>query len=192
MLRVLTVLAVIGTVFLLLLSFHARPSLNLSHKVVNKEILNFTGQQAYQLVLVDDSPNDRAKYCSIVVNDQTKGYAYLGRVNSCRAGGCQVEGSTDDQTSEYFDYLVLCDSSLTVKQVKVISYMATHGQEISNRGWLGQFLGFDGTYDLEVGNQIDAISGATISVYAITHNMNQAMEQLRSLVLGGQCAKLRQ
>ncbi len=36
------------------------------------------------------------------------------------------------------------------------------------KGWLKQFTGYDGSDTLEVGKNVDAISGATISVYGIT------------------------
>lgn len=96
-------------------------------------------------------------------------YIYVGRVNSCRAGGCSIGNETpEDVTSEYFDYFILFDKNKTVKMVKVYNYQATHGQEITAKGWLKQFIGYDGTESLEVNKNVDGISGATISVYAIT------------------------
>lgn len=104
------------------------------------------------------------------VNQQQ--YLYIGRVNSCRAGGCSV--SLDEEVygdSEYFDYFILFDGKPAVKEVIVYNYQATHGQEVSARGWLKQFEGYDGTGYLKVGKEIDAISGATISVYGITQDV---------------------
>ena len=99
-------------------------------------------------------------------------YIYTGRVNSCRAGGCSVSGNTpEDGQSEYFDYFILFDIEKTVQLVKVYNYQASHGQEITAKGWLKQFQGHDGSKSLQVDKNIDAISGATISVYAITHDV---------------------
>ena len=42
--------------------------------------------------------------------------------------------------------------------------------------------GYDGSTELPVDRDIDAISGATISVYAITHDVQQKTEILAKLV----------
>jgi hypothetical protein len=100
--------------------------------------------------------------------NQTR-YIYVGRVNSCRAGGCSISFDTESfGDSEYFDYFILFGPDLSVQQVRVFNYQATHGQEVAAKGWLKQFEGYSGTGPLEVGKEIDAISGATISVYGIT------------------------
>jgi Na+-translocating ferredoxin:NAD+ oxidoreductase RnfG subunit len=55
----------------------------------------------------------------------------------------------------------------------VLEYTSDHGYQIANKGWLKQFE--KGT-SFSVGENIDAISGATISVKSITAGVN---EQLR-------------
>ena len=98
-------------------------------------------------------------------------YIYVGRVNSCRAGGCSISNDIPlEGSSEYFDYYILFDSEKVVREVKVFNYQATHGYEITSRGWLKQFRGHK-DQQLQVGKDIDAISGATISVYAITRDI---------------------
>ncbi len=100
------------------------------------------------------------------------GYFYIGRVNSCRVEGCSVASKPGmDENSEYFDYFIFFDQWERVINVNVYNYAATHGQEITARGWLKQFIGFNGSQNLEVGKNIDAISGATISVYGITSDI---------------------
>ncbi len=111
-------------------------------------------------------------------------YVYIGRVNSCRAGGCSDSRETIARDEfEYFDYFILFDSKGAVQEVKVFNYQATHGQEITARGWLRQFTGFDGSQPLDIGKSIDAISGATISVYAITLDIQTRIEILKSQVV---------
>jgi len=109
-------------------------------------------------------------------------YVFVGRVNSCRAGGCcnalQISGNTE---SEYFDYFIFFDESKTVKLVEVYNYAATHGYEITAKGWLKQFVGFSGKYTLEVDKDIDGISGATVSVFAITGDVQQKTKLLKSV-----------
>ena len=109
-------------------------------------------------------------------------YIYVGRVNSCRAGGCSLTNEIPhDSNSEYFDYYILFDADKTVQAVKVFNYQATHGQEITAKGWLKQFIGHDGSEPLQVDKNIDAISGATISVYAITFDVEMKTEILKSI-----------
>lgn len=110
-------------------------------------------------------------------------YIYIGRVNSCRAGGCSIENNKETNgNSEYFDYFILYDENKTVKVVKVFNYQATHGQEITSNGWLKQFSGYSGNESLQVNKNIDAISGATISVYAITLDVELKTEILTSML----------
>jgi len=83
-------------------------------------------------------------------NSEVK-YVFVGRVNSCRAGGCSISGNTPaNSESEYFDYYIFFDLSKTVKQVEVFNYQATHGYEITAKGWLKQFAGFSGNDTLEI------------------------------------------
>ncbi len=110
-------------------------------------------------------------------------YLYVGRVNCCRAGGCSISPSEPmDGGPEYFDYFILFDAKTTVQLVKVFNYQATHGQEITSKGWLKQFVGHDGTDPLQVDKNIDTISGATISVNAITKDVESKTELLKQLL----------
>ena len=110
-------------------------------------------------------------------------YVYIGRVNSCRSGGCS--GNMDrisDQTSEYFDYFIFFDANCIVRLVKVYNYQATHGQEISATAWLKQFIGYGSENSLNIGKNIDAISGATISVTVITYDIQDKTRMLKQIV----------
>ena len=112
-----------------------------------------------------------------------KKYVYVGRVNSCRQGGCSNPTETlNIQTSEYFDYLIVFDSNISVQLVKVYNYQATHGQEVTNKGWLKQFQGYDGNRSLTVGKSIDAISGATVSVFSITDDIQEKTMLLKKII----------
>ena len=109
-------------------------------------------------------------------------YVFVGRVNSCRTGGCSNSSKIQaNPESEYFEYCIFFDSEKTVKQVEVFNYQATHGYEITSKGWLKQFIGFSGKDSLEVNKNIDGISGATISVFAITDDVQQKTKMLKSL-----------
>ena len=115
--------------------------------------------------IVRNNHQVNGKFFSIICKEGYKFLAYVGRVNSCRAGGCsnQIKNDVVDEY-EYFDYFILFDSQKRVTVVRVYNYEAIHGQEITVKGWLNQFIGFDGTKSLRVGKEIDSISGATMSV----------------------------
>jgi hypothetical protein len=110
-------------------------------------------------------------------------YIYVGRVNSCRAGGCNIAHNESIESNlEYFDYYILFDKDKTVQAVKVFNYQASHGQGVTAKGWLKQFVGHDGSEPLQVDKNIDAISGATISVYAITQDVAIRTEFLQEIL----------
>jgi Na+-translocating ferredoxin:NAD+ oxidoreductase RnfG subunit len=110
-------------------------------------------------------------------------YIYVGRVNSCRGGGCSISANTSQaNSSEYFDYFILFDSKLSVQLVKVFNYQATHGYEVTAKGWLKQFIGHDGSKPLQVNQNVDAISGATVSVNAITRDVAKKTEILQHIM----------
>jgi len=117
-------------------------------------------------------------------NNSLTGYAYIGRVNSCRAGGCSISTSpVQEGEFEYFDYFILFDHSAKVELVKVYNYQATHGQEVTAKGWLKQFVGYTGENNLNIGKNIDAIAGATISVYTITIDIELKTKLLKGMLL---------
>ena len=138
-----------------------------------------------EMTLPDNAYPSNGKYFLVTEkNENAYRYIYIGRVNSCRAGGCSVaHESATTLDSEYFDYYILFDENKTVQAVKVFNYQATHGYEITAKGWLKQFIGFNGSDSLKVDKNIDAISGATISVYAITADVENKTALLKKLQL---------
>ena len=94
------------------------------------------------------------------------GYAYLSKAPS--------------KTAE-FDYLVLLDKELIVIKSKVIMYREEYGGEIGSKRWLKQFVGKKGGDQLKYGDNIIAISGATISVRSMTNAMNDLLASLKIL-----------
>ena len=112
-------------------------------------------------------------------------YAYLGRVQTCRAGGCAVGKPTQKPVSaEYFDYFILFDTTACIISVRVFNYQASHGHEISSRSWLRQFAGHSSETELKVGKNIDTISGATISVNNISSDISWRIKQLSAYLSG--------
>jgi len=111
-------------------------------------------------------------------------YVYIGRVNSCRSDGCLpgVSETAAGMTHEYFDYYILFSEKGIVQRVRVYNYQATHGEGITAPGWLKQFSGYDGERGLTPGKDVDAISGATISVYGISLDVQDKTRLLQQFL----------
>ena len=151
--------------------------LDFEDKTLQKEIQKIGGTESpeWKEVSFSEANSVQGKFFTIPDLNNQKKYIYVGRVNSCRAGGCSnpTLPTIGIETSEYFDYFVVFNADLSVQQVKVYNYQATHGQEVTNKGWLKQFQGYNGSRSLTVGKNVDAISGATVSVHAITNDIQE-------------------
>jgi len=171
-------------ILLLLLSGYSgslnEPGIDYSPRLLHKELTTLLRNKDYRMAELHTegasagSILTNGKFFSIRSADDESLIVYIGRVNSCRAGGCSNQSLAGMETeSEYFDYFILFDSEKRVKLVRVYNYEATHGQEVAVKRWLDQFAGHDGAKPLRVGKEIDAISGATISVYAIVADVQE-------------------
>lgn len=171
------------------LSFGQKP-INYEHKKIYKEVgkfLDLEQPELEEIFLTDSIVREnriQGKYYRIPNKNYISNYhyIYIGRVNSCRAGGCSISmDPTENYETEYFDYFIVFDADCTVELTRIFNYAATHGQEIAAKGWLKQFTGYNGSDTLEVGKNVDAISGATISVYGITLDVQMKTEILKKL-----------
>ncbi|MCK5468004.1 MAG: FMN-binding protein, partial [Cyclobacteriaceae bacterium] len=135
--------------------------------------------------LYNDILLDKGRIYHTYSGGENFGFAYIGRIYSCRSGGCGIDGGQDelsfDEDFEYFDYYIIFNTSMAVEKIRVYNYQATHGHEIGGKGWLKQFIGYTGESKLEYGKNIDAISGATISANAITYNVQESSRYLALL-----------
>ena len=167
----------------------ARDAIEFQHKRLKRSLKKFDieGFESLRHIRIPDSLNNNyyinGRFFHIASANNPMQYVYVGRVNSCRSGGCSASGTGKQQgaTSEYFDYFMFLDQNRAVQFVKVFNYQATHGYEIMSGGWLRQFEGYSGDDPLQVGTQIDGISGATISVHAITADINEKLDILNAL-----------
>ncbi len=168
----------------------APDGIDYGHKSIQKTLRKVTGTERFRMKPLEmpglHEKAIKGKYFEVSVGPDNKKrfYLYVGRVNSCRAGGCSSSSGEpiENPEYEYFDYFILFDTVGTVRLVRVFNYEATHGQEITSRGWLKQFTGYSGPETLEVGKNIDAISGATVSVYAITLDVQDKTKRLQKVL----------
>lgn len=94
------------------------------------------------------------------------GYAYLGQAPSMK---------------NVFDYLVIMQTDLQIKKAKVLIYREDYGRQIGSQRWLKQFIGARYGDVINYGEEIDAISGATISAKSMTQAVKRVLETMTQL-----------
>lgn len=75
-------------------------------------------------------------------------------------------------------FLVAVDPGNVLKDVDVLVYRESYGGEVAYDAWRRQFRGKSATDPLQVGRDIRIISGATISVNAVTLGVRRALADL--------------
>ena len=105
-------------------------------------------------------------FFEIINQDVLLGYAYVSKAPS----------KTDS-----FDYLILFDTDLVIMGSKVLAYREDYGGEIGSKRWLKQFNGKTTSDKLVYGDNIAAISGATISVKSMTNAINNVLKSIKML-----------
>ncbi|OIQ38243.1 MAG: hypothetical protein BM563_06375 [Bacteroidetes bacterium MedPE-SWsnd-G1] len=145
------------------------------HKKVTKEIASFYDVKDFELksISVSDELNSllihpikEKNLFQIIISGELVGYAYVAKAPS----------KTDE-----FDYLVLFDKDLIITRSKLLIYREDYGAEIGSKRWLKQFIGLKEGANIEYGNQIVPISGATISAESITIAINQLLQSIAIL-----------
>lgn len=94
------------------------------------------------------------------------GYVYLGEAPSMKS---------------VFDYIVLFDPDFTIKKSKVLIYREDYGQQIGSQRWLKQFIGLSINDTPVYGQNIDAISGATVSASNMTRAVDYVLKSINLL-----------
>jgi Na+-translocating ferredoxin:NAD+ oxidoreductase RnfG subunit len=105
-------------------------------------------------------------FYKIITNNVVIGFAFLDRAPS--------------KTAE-FDYLILLDVSGVIKKSNVLIYREEYGGEIGSTRWLREFIGKTTQDNLEYKKNIDAISGATISVRSMINATNDVLKTVKVL-----------
>ena len=81
--------------------------------------------------------------------------------------------------TEFFEYFIITDTLCRVLHLEVFNYQAPRGHEIMSRAWLRQFIGYNGENSLDLGQDIDSISGATVSSRSITKDVKEAVGEIK-------------
>jgi len=75
-------------------------------------------------------------------------------------------------------FLVAIDPADRLKDVDILVYREPYGGEVAYEPWRRQFRGKGAADSLRVGREIRSISGATISVHAVTLGVRRMLAQL--------------
>jgi len=102
----------------------------------------------------------------IIVEGSILGYVYVGQAPSMK---------------NIFDYVVLFNPDRSIKKSKILIYREDYGRQVGSQRWLKQFIGKKSGESLVYGEDIDAISGATISAKSMTLAVGQVLESMQIL-----------
>ena len=80
-----------------------------------------------------------------------------------------------------FDFLVLYNPNKTINKVRVLIYREDHGGEIGSKRWLKQFEGKSIDHLNTLFNDVDGISGATLSCNAITNEIKNSIIRVQKI-----------
>lgn len=141
-------------------------------KKVDKVVRSTFDIEAYTLnhktfstEITSELPSDFSKdsFFELKSDNELIGYAYISKAPS---------------KTDQFDYLVVFDTDLIIKKSKVLAYREDYGSEIGSKRWLKQFIGKTSSDELIYGDNIAAISGATISVKSMTRAVNNVLKSI--------------
>ena len=129
-----------------------------SRATVYKSIAKIFNSQTCNLDPIDDT------FYSILEDDSIIGYL-----------------AVTDAPSKFhrFDYYVLFNDKEEILKVEVLHYRENYGGEICSKNWLKQFVGIDTENYSNFNREIDGISGATISVNSLKHNLLKLSNKLK-------------
>ena len=84
-----------------------------------------------------------------------------------------------------FDYMVLFNPDLTINVVRILVYREDQGAEIMSGSFLKQFKGKNSFSKLELGKDIQGISGATSSCLATVKGVKELSKRMYKLNQSG-------
>lgn len=141
------------------------------NKSANKAIKKSLSLKAFDLVEIDFEGGELYK---IESTDQMSGYLLISEVAACNLGGCPTYKSVEqDVSSEYFDMMAILDPDSKIVSIKILDYFSDYGYEITSKKYLRKFKGYKVCTISEEKDEVDTISGATISSYALEGMLGQ-------------------
>ena len=132
-----------------------------------------------QVDLPDTLAGDITQLNKIWADGELIGYACYTTAYGCQVGGCAAPSNGASTAYETFDYIVIYDVNLSILQVDIANYGGQYGYEICRAKWLSQFNG--STTGFALNENIDGISGATVSATYLIKDLNGLGQTLKEL-----------
>ena len=147
-------------------------------KSVNRKLTKHFNSENITLTksreLMNSATKSNTPYYSVLnEKDELLAYFVFNITDACSFGGCSI--SKEPKSSSVFHdkiyYYVLLNTDFTVNDIRVLEHESSYGMQIGTRYWLKQFFNTSpGNYKLN--ENIDGISGATVSVQAMIDDLN--------------------
>lgn len=158
---------------LLLASIFISPQslLDKYEKPATKEIKKKLSLNTYEFERLDF---EEGELYTINSDNKVVAYILLSEVAACNLGGCPIYKAVEqDASSEYFDLMTIIDTDSKILSIKILDYFSDYGYEITSKKYLRKFKGYKVCTISEEKDDVDAISGATISSYALEAKLGQ-------------------
>ncbi len=78
---------------------------------------------------------------------------------------------------DHFDFMIVFNNEFQIVYLKILTYRSQYGAEIMSKKWLKQFYNKQPAA-FNYGNDIQAISGATLSAQSLTQTINDIKKKL--------------
>jgi len=131
-------------------------------KIIKQQPINLSEEDQNKLT----NKLDKEVLFQISINSKPTAYLFLSKARS--------------KISD-FDYMIVFKPDLSILKVKVLVYREEYGGEIGSNRWLKQFIGKSNPDKMKFGDDIQNISGATISARSLTEDVKKVTEQIIEL-----------
>jgi hypothetical protein len=136
-------------------------------KIIDSQISNYLIQNNnddYVVELIRYSDNG-IFYYEVIENGIRKGFLVTAKAPS---------------KHNNFDFFVILNLNFKIEYLEIMKYRENWGYEITNKKWLRQFSKLtDSSFGSE--NQVQAISGATISIHSLCSYIDVILEDLKNI-----------
>ncbi len=147
-------------------------------KVLKKSFKNYVYEKS--IVEVPDSLKATlGELYSVKVDGKVEGFVCFATAFGCKVGGCAKPNDPNLSAYETFDYIVVFNNDLSIRNLEIANYPGAYGYEICRKSWLNQFIGK--TPSLKLNEDVDGVSGATISAQFLVEDLNFVKSMIDAL-----------
>jgi Na+-translocating ferredoxin:NAD+ oxidoreductase RnfG subunit len=97
-----------------------------------------------------------------------KKFVFLWKIETDNSGKKLAIVDAVRAKSAFITMMATFDSTNHVVEIDILDYNGDHGRKVMNSNWLAQFTGKGAESELIIGNDVDAVTGATFSAAAIS------------------------